>query len=109
MIGLRKLHRILGVWIAVLVLLQVTGGMLLRLKVPSPFFYNVHTWFKYSQVPVLEVLGIVVALLLGLSLGTQAVTGVTMYINLKVQQARRKAKLKAAPPPQPAPPPPPAA
>lgn len=106
MIGLRKLHRILGVWIAALVVLQVVGGMLLRLKVQSSFFYNIHTWFKYSPAAVLTILGAVVAILLGLSLGTQAVSGVIMYINMKVQQARRKAKLKAAPP---QPPPPPAA
>jgi uncharacterized iron-regulated membrane protein len=96
MIGLRKLHRILGVWIALLVLLQVTGGMLLRLGVFSSFFYTVHTWFKYVPTRTLAVSGAVVAVLLGLSLATQAVSGVIMYLNMKVQQAKRKAKAKAA-------------
>jgi hypothetical protein len=104
MIGLRKLHRILGVWIAVLVVLQVLGGMLLRLGVTSSLVFNFHTWFKFVQTKALAVPGAVIAIVLGLSLGTQAVSGVIMYVNLKVQQAKRKAKLKASPPPRPAPP-----
>jgi hypothetical protein len=102
MIWLRKFHRILGVWIALLVLLQVTGGMLLRLGVTSSFIFNIHTWFRFLKVPALAIPGVVIAILLGMSLGTQAVSGVIMYINLKVQQAKRKAKLKAPPPPPPA-------
>jgi hypothetical protein len=104
MIGLRKLHRIVGVWIALLVLLQVTGGMLLRLGVVTSFIYNIHTWFKFVPKPALAIPGAVIAILLGLSLGTQAVSGVIMYISLKVQQARRKARLKATPPAPPTPP-----
>jgi hypothetical protein len=96
MIGLRKLHRVLGMWIALLVLLQVTGGVLLRLQVSSPFFYTVHTWLKYSHTKLLVWSGAAVAVLLGLSLATQAVSGIIMYLNMKVQQAKRKAKAKAA-------------
>lgn len=95
MIGLRKLHRIVGLVIVPLVLLQVVGGVLLRLQVQSPLLYNVHTWFKYGPA-ALAVLGVVVALLLGLGLATQAVSGVIMYLNLSIQQARRRAKAKAA-------------
>jgi hypothetical protein len=89
--GLRKLHRIVGLCIAPLVLLQVVGGVLLRLDVQSPFFYNVHTWFKYGPVAGMAIAGAVVAVLLGLALGTQAVSGAVMYVGLKIQQARRKA------------------
>ncbi len=91
MMGLRKLHRIVGLAIAPLVLLQVAGGVLLRLKVQSSFFYNVHTWFKYRPAAALAILGAVVATLLGLSLATQAVSGTVMYLSLRIQQAKRKA------------------
>lgn len=94
---LRKLHRVLGLWIALLVLLQVVGGLLLRLNVPSPFFYSIHTWFKYGPAGAPAVLGAAIAVLLGLGLATQAVSGVVMYVNLKVQPARRKAILKPPP------------
>jgi hypothetical protein len=91
MMGLRKLHRVMGLVIVPLVLLQVLGGLLLRIKIQSPFFYNVHTWFKYGPDTGLATTGAVVAVLLGLALGTQAVSGAVMYLGLKVQQAKRRA------------------
>jgi uncharacterized iron-regulated membrane protein len=93
MIALRKLHRVLGLTIAPLVLLQAVGGVLLRLKVTSPFLYSIHTWYKYNPglVPAIGVVTIAVAVLLGLSLTVQAVSGAVMYINMRVMQAKRKA------------------
>jgi|GEM_PF-2061160 len=99
MIGLRKLHRVTAVWIAPQVLLQAAGGTRLRLDGTTPFFLTVHAWFKSVNARALEIPGAVVAVLLGLGLMVQAVTGFIMYVNLKVQQARRRARLKAPPPP----------
>ncbi len=84
MIGLRKLHLVIGFTLVPFLLVTAVTGFIYLL---APRFHHVlrwHGWFKYGGM----------ALALGLLF--LAISGAILYTTMRIQQWKRKAKAKAA-------------
>lgn len=85
MIQLRKLHLVIGFTLVPFLLVTAVTGLYILLTAN----YSVlrwHSWFKYGGM----------ALALGLLF--LAVSGGILYLTMRIQQWKRKAKAKAVPP-----------
>jgi uncharacterized iron-regulated membrane protein len=86
MIGLRKLHLVIGFTLVPFLLVTAVTGFIYLL---APRFYHVlrwHGWFRWG------------GLVLAGGLAFLAISGAILYLNMRIQQWKRKAKAKAAPP-----------
>jgi hypothetical protein len=91
MIGLRKLHLIVGFTLVPFVLITAgTGLYILLTNNYQPLRW--HSWFKYGGV------------VLALGLLFLAVSGGILYTSMRIQQWKRKAKAKPTAAPKPTPP-----
>jgi multisubunit Na+/H+ antiporter MnhB subunit len=83
MIGLRKLHLIIGfTLVPFLLVTAVTGLYILLTNNYQPLRW--HAWFKYG------------GMVLALGLLFLAVSGGILYLSMRIQQWKRKAKAAAA-------------
>ena len=91
MIFLRKLHHYVGFTLVPLILIQALTGLLLRLRISSSLLHAVHTWFKYRLdfAAFVRVIGLVVGVVVAVGLVILAVSGATLYLNVRVQSAKR--------------------
>jgi hypothetical protein len=90
MIGLRKLHLIIGFTLVPFLFITAgTGLYILLTNNYQPLRW--HAWFKYGGM----------ALALGLLF--LAVSGGILYLNMRIQQWKRNARAKAAAVPKPPP------
>jgi len=83
MTGLRKLHLIIGFTLVPFLLVTAVTGVIYLL---FPRYYYVlrwHGWFKWG------------GLVLAAGLAFLAVSGAVLYMNMRIQQWRRKAKSRA--------------
>lgn len=102
MLLLRKLHLYVGFALVPLVLLQAVTGLLLRVRVSSAFLHTVHTWFKYrvDLVHMAKTIGPIVGIVTAAGLTFLAVSGATVYISMRIQQWRRRARRRGGAGPQ---------
>lgn len=89
---LRKLHLYIGFAMVPLVIVQALTGLLLRVKVTNALIHSVHTWFKYrfDFAELGRVVGVVAGVLIGAGLLFLAVSGAVLYLNMRIQQWRRR-------------------
>lgn len=86
MIGLRKLHLVIGFTLVPFLLVTAVTGFIYLL---APRLYHVlrwHGWFKWG------------GLVLATGLAFLAFSGAILYLNMRVQQWKRKAQKKQAVP-----------
>ena len=84
MIGLRKLHLVVGFTLVPFLLVTAVTGVIYLLL---PRYYQVlrwHGWFKWG------------GLVLAAGLAFLAVSGAILYLSMRIQQWKRKARMKAA-------------
>ncbi len=89
MIGLRKLHLVIGFVLVPFLFIQAVTGFAQVLGVFPPLVVRFHSWMV-----IVRYFGLVVAT----GLAFLAVSGGILYLSTRIQQARRKAKAKATPP-----------
>lgn len=89
MIGLRKLHLIIGFTLVPFLFIQAVTGFAQVLGMFPPLVVRLHSWHI-----IVRYFGQVVAT----GLAFLAVSGGILYLSMRIQQAKRKAKAKAAPP-----------
>jgi hypothetical protein len=90
---IRKLHRLVGVVVVPLVLVQAVTGLFLRLRLGGPSFHALHSWFKYIQGG--QGIGLVISAVVAVGLVWMVVTGTALFVSLQVQKAKR-ARRRAA-------------
>jgi len=97
MMFLRKLHLYIGFTLVPLVVIQAVTGLLLRLRISSALLHTVHTWFKYSYdfTGFVRGVGKALGVLTAVGLFLLAVTGAILYMNMRTQQWKRRARRKA--------------
>jgi len=84
MIGLRKLHLVVGFTLVPFLLVTATTGFIYLL---APRLYHVlrwHGWFRWG------------GLVLAAGLAFLAISGAVLYLNMRIQQWKRKAQKKQA-------------
>ncbi|MBN2465757.1 hypothetical protein JXD38_09095 [candidate division WOR-3 bacterium] len=84
MTGLRKLHLVIGFTLVPFLLVTATTGIIYLLMPRFHYVLRWHSWFTWG------------GLVLAAGLAFLAISGAILYLSMRIQQWKRRARMKAA-------------